>query len=195
MSSRVGFENKNMQEHKINWTTIAALSGILLIAVTIFYGQKDIEAQKPVLSLSQVKFEESDSFILYGENQLEINIEVENKGKTLAKIDEIKDDDIEFRVKAPERGMDVTIKGGSSVEKNILASGEKTHIRLTYEPVDKGDISFFRDDQAYFYIDIKIYYTGDSGFFNKKCYTDRVFKVKNDEVIFGAADYGCVGKN
>jgi len=117
-----------MQEDKINWTKVAALSGIAILVITFLYHQKDIEARKPVLSLNPIKFEESDLFILYEEEQLKIDIEVENKGETLAKIDEIKDEDIEFRVKAPEKKMDVIIESDSSVEKDILAKGEKTHI-------------------------------------------------------------------
>jgi len=57
--------------------------------------------------------------------------------------------------------------------------------------VNKEDIGFFRDGQAYFYIEIEVYYTGDPSFFNKRCYISRIFEVKNDEVIFGVADSGC----
>jgi len=182
---------KKEQEDKINWTMVAAIAAIVIIIVTIYYGQKSIEAQKPVLSLNPVKFEENDLFILYEEDQLKVDIEVENKGKTLAKIDGIKSEDIKLRVKSPKKGIDVAIEGDSSVEKNILASGEKTNIGLTYEPINKGDIEFFRNNQAYFYVDIKVNYTGDS-FFKQKCYISRTFEVKNEEVVFGIADSDCV---
>lgn len=180
------------QEDKINWQAMTAVLIFVTILIMNFQYQKDIEARKPVLSLNPIKFEKNDLFILYEEDRLEIDIEVENRGETIAKIDEIKIEDIEFRVKVPEKGIDIIIDGDSSVENNILAKGERTTIGLTYEPINKEDIEFFRDNRAYFYIYVRVHYTGDPNFFNKRCYISRIFEVRNDKVVFGVADFDCI---
>lgn len=195
-------ENKNKftngtklkTKKSFNWTAFFTFLLVVIGLITYIsykeYWKKNITAKRPVLSLKPVKFEENDLFILYNDDRLEVEIQVENKGETPAIIEKPKE--IEFRIKAPEMGQDTIIEDySSSCEKNNLAKEEKTGIGLIFEPKNKEAIDWFKDDRAYFYIKIKLNYTGDPGFFDKKCYISKVFEVKNNEVVLGPVESEC----